>query len=85
MFYLAHPQSSVVPLSGDDDSLFSAIFEFVFVFQPTIACSFSPHISHPLGFLTEQLVFGASWSGSNKEEETCLIDFDMCDQHEAIV
>lgn len=73
----AAPQTIVEMLSN--------FFEFVFVSQPTIACSFSPHISHPLGFLTEQLVFGASWSGSNKEEETCLIDFDMCDQHEAIV
>lgn len=59
-----------------DDSLSSAFFEFVFF----LITYFSPPlVSHGTIGICLYLVW------SNKEEETRLIDFDMCDQHEAIV
>jgi hypothetical protein len=84
MFYLASSQSSVVPLSGDDDSLSSAIFEFVFFSNPQLHV-FSHHIFLTLSGFSRNYWYSIRRSlvWSNKEEETCLID--MCDQHEAIV
>ena len=45
-----------------------------------LTTDFSPSwVSHGTISIWRSLVW------SNKEEETRLIDFDMCDQHEAIV
>jgi hypothetical protein len=90
MFYLASSQSSVhnrlwrrLPAKENVvDSLSSAIV----LFPPTITCSFLTTYFPP--FRVSHGIIGI-WCSlllrSNKEEETCLIDFDMCDQHEAIV
>jgi hypothetical protein len=89
MFYLAPSQSSAhnrrwrrFPASDGKRRRLAVLNNFFIcvLFQPTITCSFSPHISHPFGFLTEQLVFGGPWSGQTKKTKhvslilTCVIN-----------